>query len=218
MRSGDQLNTLHGRRSPARRALLRASPTGFTLVELLVVMLIGAILLAIGVPAMRDLLAANQLITLTDSFASSLNEARSEAAKLGVPVALTTAGGVNWDRGWTLFVDGTDLNGVQDAGATPPEVTLRTGAAFPASYTMKAIGTSAGVFSNVFWFDATGRLLNNATTPGSAAQFQICRGSGPPSGDVRLISVSASGRVRVVQPNSSGQLPDDGGPVTPSCP
>jgi prepilin-type N-terminal cleavage/methylation domain-containing protein len=202
-----------------RPSLRRASPAGFTLIELMVVTLIAAILLAIAVPAMRSLLAANELTTLTDGFASALSQARSEAAKLGVPVALTTTAGADWGvNGWKMFVDGTDLNGVQDANQTPPEVTLRTGAAFPSSLTMKAIGASANAFKNVFWFDSTGRLLNNGgTAPGAPAQFLICQGGGLPGGDVRLISVSASGRVRIVQPNSSGQLPDDNGPVTPSC-
>ncbi|HWY72290.1 MAG TPA: prepilin-type N-terminal cleavage/methylation domain-containing protein, partial [Burkholderiaceae bacterium] len=63
-------------------------PAGFTLVELLVVMVVGAILLAIAVPSLQGLFAANQLTALTDTFATSLSEARSEASKFGVPVAM----------------------------------------------------------------------------------------------------------------------------------
>ena len=208
MLSGDPSNTLHG-----------TPPTGFTLVEVMVAVLIAAILLAVAAPAMQNLLAANQLTALTDSFAAALSEARSEAAKLSAPVALTTAGGVNWGSGWTMFVDGADLNGVQDSGATPPEVTLRTGRALPASYTLTATGAAATSFADKFWFDATGRLLNN--TGGQAvapAQFQICQGGGPPTGAARMVTVSVSGRVRISQNNSSGQPLDDSGTPITTCP
>jgi type IV fimbrial biogenesis protein FimT len=191
---------------------------GFTLVELLVVMVVGAILLAIAVPSLQGLFAANQLTALTDTFATSLSEARSEASKFGVPVAMVTTGGTNWGAGWTMFVD-TNANGQQDAGQTPPEITLRSGSAMPTSYTMAANGASAGGFSGVFWFDATGRLLNNAGgTPAASAQFQICQGGGPPNGRARLITVSPSGRVRIAQNNASGQPLDDNNNAVTTCP
>src|ERR1700739_2686820 len=99
---------------------------GFTLLELLVVVAIGVILAAIAVPALTNLVAANQLAGMTDTFVSALYEARSEAGKLGVPVALKTANGAgtNWGVGWTSFVD-TNANGQPDIGqGTPPEVIL----------------------------------------------------------------------------------------------
>jgi type IV fimbrial biogenesis protein FimT len=185
MRSGDRLNTLQGRRPPVRRALLRASPTGFTLVELLVVTLIAAILLAIGVPAMQNLLASNHLSALTDTLASALNEARSEAGKLGTTVSLTAdSGNTNWGSGWKLKA---------------PEVTsgtlniLRTGAAVPAGYTLYSDAASS------VSFDATGRLV------GGAGKFLICQNNGPASGGrAQMILVAASGRVRIAQNDASG--------------
>jgi type IV fimbrial biogenesis protein FimT len=206
---------------PVRRTSLQRpdKAAGFTLIELMVVVLLTAILLAVGVPALQSLMAANQLNAVTDSFAGALNEARSEAAKFGVPVAVTsTVGGVNWGGGWTIFVD-TNGNGVLDSGQTPPEVKLRASAAVPSSFTVTANGASASAFGGVFWFDPTGRLLNNQrAVPTSFAQFQVCRDGGPPTGAARLITVSPSGRVRLAQNNTLGQpIDDNGNPVT-ACP
>jgi type IV fimbrial biogenesis protein FimT len=184
---------------------------GVTMVELMVVLVIAAILAAIAAPSLQNLLMANQLTSVTDSFATALSVARSEAAKNGVPVALlSTSGGVDWGSGWIAFVDTND-DGKQEAG----EVTVRTGSKLPPAFSMNAVGATAGAFAGVFWFDASGRLLSNANTTAAApatapAEFLICQGSGPAAGGAaRLITVNAFGRVRMAQNDATGHPLDD---------
>lgn len=89
---------------------------GFTLIELMVTVSIAAILLAIGVPAMTDLIRDARLATQSDMLVSTLNLARMEALKQGksfrvCPAATpSTATGctVNlqtWATGWIVFGD-----------------------------------------------------------------------------------------------------------------
>jgi type IV fimbrial biogenesis protein FimT len=176
---------------------------GFTLVELLVVLLIGAILVGLGVPAMQNIIADNQLNAVTDNFASALNSARSEAGKLGANVRLTaTAGAKDWGTGgWTMNV----VNPDGSLGAL-----LRLGSPFPPAYWLNS------TFSGSLTFDSTGRLVGR-----TAGEFVICQGGGPSpwggTGAARMITVMASGRVRIAQNDASGQPIDDNNSSIPGC-
>jgi type IV fimbrial biogenesis protein FimT len=181
MRQGELIQNIRG----------GLKPGGFTLIELLVVVLIAAVLMGIGVPAMESLFATNQLNAVTDDLSSALNMARSEAGKLGLKVRLTAASGTtDWGaNGWTMNV----INADGSVGAL-----LRRGAPVSGSYTMKSTNTSLS-------FDSTGRLYNVTAT----GEFVICQGSGPPGGEARMITVAPSGRVRIAPNDSSSRWPLD---------
>jgi len=89
---------------------------GFTLVELLVVLAVGAILLAIAIPGYAHFMNYNRLVTATNDLVSSLQLARSEAIKRGKRVTVCTSSapmnavpacdaGADWQHGWLVFVD-----------------------------------------------------------------------------------------------------------------
>lgn len=99
---------------------------GFTLVELVVVMAVGAILLAIAVPGYAFLLNSSRLAAVTNDLVTTLHLARSEAIKRGarVTVCMTANAGAaapacdstaKWHDGWLLFVD-NGVRGVIDPG------------------------------------------------------------------------------------------------------
>jgi type IV fimbrial biogenesis protein FimT len=87
---------------------------GFTLVELMVVIMIVAVLLALGTPSYRYVTNANRVSSEVNALLGDLQFARSEAIKEGAtvtvcPTANPTAalpicnpGSAVWDRGWIV--------------------------------------------------------------------------------------------------------------------
>lgn len=98
--------------SPRHRRVM-----GFTLIELMIGITILAVVLAIGVPSFGSVIRKNRLATQVNELSGSLNLARSEAYKRGLPVivcpanaALTNCSGTNWGTGWIVFVDENSNN------------------------------------------------------------------------------------------------------------
>ena len=108
---------------------------GFTLVELLVTLAIGAILLVIAIPGYAFLASSSKLAAATNDLVSSLQMARSEAVKrrMRVTVCKSRSTGsaspacdpsAEWRDGWLIFVDG-GTRGIVDADDTVLRVRQR---------------------------------------------------------------------------------------------
>lgn len=102
---------------------------GFTLIELLVLMMVLAIALGIGVPAMFTMAANTRMAAAANDIVSSMVSARSEASTRRRPVTLCASS--NWNseqpdcsaggpmsEGWIVFQD-TDADGIVDADERP---------------------------------------------------------------------------------------------------
>lgn len=88
--------------------------SGFTIVELVIVITIMAILVAIAIPSFQQLMMTNRLASATNDLMGSLNLARSEAIRRGAWVNVGAAG-ANWKGGWRVYVD-ANRNGAFNAG------------------------------------------------------------------------------------------------------
>jgi type IV fimbrial biogenesis protein FimT len=101
---------------------------GFTLVELMVVVLIMVTLSVMAAPVMNDMATRHKLDRLRAELIQSLQEARWEAVARGTPVTLARVtgcstplvDGADWSCGWVAFVD---LDGDRVQG--PTEVRLQ---------------------------------------------------------------------------------------------
>lgn len=120
----------------------KASTKGFTLIEVLTIMLVVAILASIGLPGMNRMLENNRLSANTNRLVSSLYAARSEAVKRNTSAVICTrniagnacgGAGTTWNDGWIVFVD-IDGDGVRDANEELLNVVEKTdtGMAFSA--------------------------------------------------------------------------------------
>lgn len=90
---------------------MRRPPTagrsrGFTMIEMMVVVVILAILTAFAAPYMGDMVRTQRLRTASFDVFASLMFARSEAVKRDLTVTIAPSGG-SWLNGWTV----TDSNG-----------------------------------------------------------------------------------------------------------
>lgn len=102
--------------------------TGFTAIELMVVVAIMAILAALAAPSFTPLIERWRVRQASEALQSTLFAARSEAIKRGGNVGIQkkpqntdgcayAAGDGDWDCGWFVFVD-ADGNGTMDSNAT----------------------------------------------------------------------------------------------------
>ncbi len=94
------------------------SPRGFTLVELMATLLVAAIVLGVGIPALTQFVSTNRMAAAANDLTSAIHMARTEAVKRRANVTLCPS--ANWDSaapacsaagniedGWIVFVDCT---------------------------------------------------------------------------------------------------------------
>lgn len=93
--------------------------SGFTLVELVIVVAIGAITLALALPSFNDALVRNRLAGQANDLMAGVNLARTAAIELntGGGICAANAGqngcGGSWDNGWIVWADSNRNNNVE---------------------------------------------------------------------------------------------------------
>jgi type IV fimbrial biogenesis protein FimT len=179
----------------------RQTMGGFTLVELMVTLAIGAILLTQAVPSFMTTIKNNRLTTYTNDLVSDINLARSEAVKRGTRVVLCRSadpslatpvcGGTNntWSTGWLVFADANG-DGIFDAG----ETLIRVGLPVEGATTVITNATS----------DSNLEYNPDGTTNagGGTGVFALCDDRG--AGFGRQIQVNAMGRPQLVKGSDAG--------------
>lgn len=128
---------------------MAARQAGVTLMELVVVMILIAVLLAIGVPSYRSVTTSNRMATEMEGLLDDLQYARSEAVREGQTVTVCVAQSVvspyscapdgtdTWQDGWLVF---RDVAGDQVYDASTDGVPLRVQTPFGHGDTFQASG------------------------------------------------------------------------------
>ena len=177
----------------------RVTSGGFTLVELMVTLGIVAALALLAIPGVESFKRNAELSSLSNTLLASLNAARGEAMKRGVPAFIVPANNAaDWNTGWTVFVD-NGSGTPRDQAYTAGDDLLVSAQPAPRSYfTITANGT-AGENPAYIMFDGMGYSRTKAYAFG-ALTLSITRND--LSGDEQLketrrLIVASSGRVRV---------------------
>ncbi|MDA0225218.1 MAG: GspH/FimT family pseudopilin [Proteobacteria bacterium] len=99
----------------------------------MVVIVIVAILAAIGAPSLRDTVVSNRVKTAAGDLHFSLSVARSESVKRNAQVDLTPVSTANWALGWSVIADPAGTPRTLETYQAVANVTM-TGPAAAVSY------------------------------------------------------------------------------------
>lgn len=153
---------------------LMQNQTGFTIIELMIVVAIAAVLSVIALPYMKDVISNQRVRAGVTEMHLSLLLARSEAIKRNDNINIVRTGGA-WTGGWTVQLPDTTV--LRSTDALPDNLTLACNTdANPAADACPATVT----------FNRTGR-------PTSLIEYRIYE-SGNPRVWMRCVSLSLSGR------------------------
>lgn len=113
---------------------------GFTLLELMIVVLLVAIVATIAVPGFGRLIESNRISSYTNTVLGAFSFARSEAVRAGERIDVVANGG-NWGGGFVIEQDG---NLVREVAAPPTGITLERLDGGGVQFTFRATGELVG--------------------------------------------------------------------------
>jgi type IV fimbrial biogenesis protein FimT len=157
----------------------RSRVPGFTIIELMIVVLIVAILATVVVPLAGDFVVRNRLKTAVSDLHMSLLFARSEAIKRNENVTLAPNDGDDWASGWE----------VRDAAGT---VLNRRDA-----YGGLAFATYDAAYNPAAVTEVTYAGSGRESASGGAGVAFVLTAAGYPSIAARCVTLAPSGRPNV---------------------
>lgn len=101
----------------------RKSVSGFTIIELLVVLAIIAILTSVGVPSYNKFVESGRFSHAYNNLYNSYRFARAEAIKTSTPMVIKAKGG-DWHTGWTVAAESAPNTILLDSPEVKSGITL----------------------------------------------------------------------------------------------
>lgn len=138
---------------------------GFTLIELMITVALIAIISSMALPAFRDMVSSQRIMTSANEIVTTFHQARSEAIKRSRQVNIVackpdcgSTGAADWNNGWQII---TDIGGT--------DTVIGEHAALAGSINITANGTT--LFATSYTYSAQGRLAPNIT---ATHELKLC--------------------------------------------
>lgn len=175
---------------------------GYTLLELLVVIIIIGVVSAIAFPNFQGMINGNRLTGAANELVTSFQIARSEAIRRNARVVMcpsangTTCGGTDWRR-HISFVDADRNVAADDA------LVLRDTEINPA---IQVLGSPAITAANRIVFRSDGRARDNVTNAAAilAGKFSVCIVTTRPAANIRDVQIGSGSRLSVQSRSGAG--------------
>jgi type IV fimbrial biogenesis protein FimT len=196
---------------------------GFTFIEVLIAITLGAVLLALGTPAFGTWVRNTQVRTVAESLQNGLRTAQAEAVRRNRQVvfllttaepglgATASANGLNWVIRW-LPLPGDTVNGAAPAnepfvqGGALAEVAAGVGISGPAAVCFNALGRRVA--------NAATGVAGAACTVDAAAPLALYEITRAGADRPLRVSVALGGQVRLCDPaRTLGETTPDGCPA-----
>lgn len=184
-------------------SLPRRRAAGFTLIELMVTVAIGAVLMMVAAPSFIGFQRNSEMTSLTNALLAAANTARAEAMKTGMNAFVVPSGnGSDWSAGWVVFVDKNRDN----AYTASADTTVLVQGTTPSYITITGTGNAALSPASYIMFDSSGYAKSYGTSAGVPnLTLSIVRNDVPTSqaaAETRRIVVARTGRVRSCRPST----------------
>ncbi|WP_188150140.1 GspH/FimT family pseudopilin [Teredinibacter waterburyi] len=182
--------------------------TGFSVIELMIVLSIASILLMVAIPSFVETTARSAIRTSVNELATELSMARNAAVTRSSSVSLCPSDvsitpqacdNGDWNEGWLTFYD-DDGDGTLDAG----EILIRI---------HDALGSRVDItLDNTVTFNSRGMKAN-------VSEFKICRAGNTDAAYARSVVVNVGGLVRGARDTDQDGIFNSGeGGANLSCP
>jgi type IV fimbrial biogenesis protein FimT len=178
--------------------------SGFTMIELMMVLVIATILVAIATPNIRAVINSNRLTAAANELVGGIQLARAEAIRRNTRAILCASANANAGtgatcansnvNGWIVFVDANKSNSF-DGGDT-----LLRGTSINTPVQM---AWSSAINNGVISFRSDGRARSSAGALVSGV-MDVCIPTSLPDENIRHVGLGSGSRVSVSRANGGG--------------
>lgn len=191
---------------------------GFTIIELMVVVIVLAVTVAFAVPSFREMILNNRMASQANLITSLVSFARSEAAKRP-NATITTCPSANltscsasssWEIGWIVFLD---VDGDRTVDAGDGDAVLYTMGPLSGGNTLRVAGLTNAAYVQFF---GNGEPVPPSLGAAASGTFTLCDSRGVAFS--RSVVVMESGQTRLARDTDGDGTANNHAGNNVSCP